>query len=63
LQALEVLAYGHLLNELRALLAPGQCLPPAVAALALACTAAVPAHRPDMAAVASTLQTLLPATL
>jgi hypothetical protein len=63
LQALEVLAYGHLLNELRALLAPGQCLPPAVAALALACTAAVPTHRPDMAAVATTLQTLLPATL
>jgi hypothetical protein len=29
----------------------------------MACTAAVPAHRPDMAAVASTLQTLLPATL
>jgi len=52
-----------LLNELQALLTPGQCLPPAVAALAQACTAAVPAHRPDMTAVASTLQTLLPATL
>lgn len=49
-------------NELRALLAPGQCLPPAVAGLAQTCTSAVPAHRPDMAAVAGALQTLVLAT-
>ena len=59
LQALEVLAYGHLLNELLALLAPDQPVPAAVVALAQACASATPACRPDMAAVAQALAELL----
>jgi len=59
LQALEVLAFGHLLNELLALAIPGQPVPPVVSALAQACTSATPALRPDMVAVEQALAALL----
>jgi serine/threonine protein kinase len=55
LQALEVLAFGHLLNELLALAEQGQSVPAQAEALAQACTAATPTQRPDMAAVAQAL--------
>lgn len=58
LQALEVLAFGHLLNELLARAVPGQHLPAAVVALVQACTQAQPAQRPHMVAVAQALADL-----
>jgi Leucine rich repeat/Lipopolysaccharide kinase (Kdo/WaaP) family len=55
LTALEVLAFGHLLHELVALLPPGGA-PQAWADLAAACVRPHPLERPDMAAVVAALK-------
>lgn len=62
LLALEVRAFGYLVEELLARVGPAQAgcarVHEAMAAITMACTRAVPAQRPTMAAVAAQLQML-----